>query len=84
VKVAEIRKQVMSESIGRLTVAAVTASETLADLLTDDHPDPIRLQASKEILSGLIAAVNQAELSDRLTDLAAQIAELRTAGGPPR
>ena len=78
--VDRIRSAVMSESVGKLVQAAVLAVDALTALLSQEDPG-LRHRVSSTILSHCVAVRTHAELTTRIDDLAAQIAELRSAGG---
>ena len=68
-RVAEIRTEVASVAVGRLTSAATQAVDTLIELLSASNDPKDRLAASKLILSNLGPISEHAELRERLERL---------------
>ena len=68
-RVAELRCEITSESVGVLTQAACQASRTLLELLGSTNEPSIRLNASKAILAALGPMAELGELRSRLDAL---------------
>ncbi len=68
-RVAAIRSEVAQAVVGKLTDAATRAADCLVELLDDQQPASIRLQASKAILTHLQPLTELAELRDRVDAL---------------
>ena len=65
-RVSEIRSQIASEAVGRLTSAATQAVDTLLQLLEASNNSKTRLDASKAILNALGPVSELGELRARL------------------
>ena len=68
-RVSEIRTQLTTETVGKLTSAATQAVDTLMELLTAEHEANIRLNASKAILTHLGPLSEHGELRQRISDI---------------
>ena len=68
-RVSEIRTQMTTEAVGKLTSAATQAVDTLMELLTAEHEANIRLNASKAILTHLGPITEAGELRQRINDI---------------
>lgn len=68
-RVSEIRTQMTTEAVGKLTLAATQAVDTLMELLTSEHEATIRLNASKAILTHLGPLSEHGELRQRISDI---------------
>jgi hypothetical protein len=68
-RVSEIRTQLTTEAVGRLTSAATQAVDTLMELLTSEHEPTVRLNASKAILTHLVPMAELHELRQRISDI---------------
>ena len=71
-RVSEIRTQMTTEAVGKLTSAASQAVDTLMELLTAEHEATIRLNASKAILTHLGPLSEHGELRQRISDIEAR------------
>ena len=65
-RVSEIRSEITSQAVGRLTQAATTAVATIVELLGPEHEPSVRLNASKAILLQLGPLTELGELRARL------------------
>ena len=77
-RVSEIRAQLTTEAVGRLTSAATQAVDTLMELLTAEHEPNIRLNAAKAILNTVAPFSEHCELRERIAKIESQ-ASLRIA-----
>ena len=77
-RVSEIRTQMTTEAVGKLTSAATQSVDTLMELLTAEHEANIRLNASKAILLHLGPLSEHGELRQRISAIENQTA-LRVA-----
>ena len=68
-RVSELRSEVSSATVGRLTTAASTAADTLLELLSSTNEPSVRLNASKAILAALGPMAELGELRSRLDAL---------------
>lgn len=68
-RVAELRSEITSESVGLLTTAANKAATTLVSLLDASQEPSIRLNASKAILAALAPMTELGELRARIDAL---------------
>ena len=71
-RVSEIRSEITTEAVGRLTIASTKAVDTLSELLNPEHEDSVRLQASKAVLTLLGPISETSELRARLDRLEKQ------------
>ncbi len=71
-RVSEIRTQLTTEAVGKLTSAATQAVDTLMELLTSEHEPTVRLNASKAILTHLVPMAELHELKQRISDIEAR------------
>jgi hypothetical protein len=78
--VDELRTRLIGDAVGKLSAAATEAAETLKALLGASHPAAVRLGASRAILSALIEVRGHLELSGRVAEIEARLAELRGPG----
>jgi hypothetical protein len=67
--VDDLRRQSVSETIGKLTAAATAATQTLTELLGKRTPPTVRLGAARAILASLIDVQTHAELTARIAEL---------------
>lgn len=65
-RVAELRSEITSQAVGRLSNAASQAVDTLVELLDAANDPSIRLNASKAILAALPSMSDFAELRQRI------------------
>ena len=65
-RVAEIRSEITSQSVGKLTDAAVLAVSTIVSLLGEDNEPSVRLNAAKSILANLRPMSELGELRARI------------------
>ena len=65
-RVAELRSEITSGTVGTLTTAASQAASTLIELLDESQEPSIRLQASKAILAAVGPISELGELRARL------------------
>ena len=77
-RVSEIRAQLTTETVGKLTSAATQAVATLEELLGPEHEPSVRLNASKAILTHLGPLSEHGELRQRISDIEAR-AHLKVA-----
>jgi hypothetical protein len=77
-RVSEIRTQMTTEAVGKLTSAATQAVDTLMELLTPEHEPTVRLNASKAILTHLGPITEAGEMRERINRIESQ-ASLRIA-----
>ena len=68
-RVASIRSEVASSTVGTLTLAASEAASTLRSLLDASNPPMVRLNACKSILASLSAISELGELRARIDAL---------------
>ncbi len=68
-RVYELRSEITSEAMGKLTAAATQAVDTLTALLAETSEPSIRLNAAKAILANLGPMSELAELRSRLDAL---------------
>ena len=68
-RVAELRAEITSAAVGRLSSASTVAVDTLVTMLDSDYEPSVRLQAAKAILSALGPVSEVSELRDRLKNL---------------
>ncbi|MCR9209588.1 MAG: hypothetical protein NXI28_15255 [bacterium] len=78
-RVNELRTEITSEAVGRLSHGATQAAETLIELLDAANEPTVRLQASKAILASLPAFSEFGELRQRIDQLESQSKGLRIA-----
>ena len=71
-KVASIRSEVASSTVGVLTQAAAEAASTLRSLLDASNPPAVRLNAAKAILAALQPISELGELRKRIDALEAK------------
>ena len=71
-RVSEIRTQLTTEAVGKLTSAATQAVDTLMELLTSEHEPTVRLNASKAILTHWGPITEAGELRQRISDIEAR------------
>ncbi len=71
-RVSEIRTQMTTEAVGKLTSAATQAVATLQELLSPEHEPTVRLNASKAILTHLGPITEAGELRQRINDIEAR------------
>jgi transposase-like protein len=77
VYIASLRRQVLSEALGRLTDACVSAARTLHVLMRDVERSQIRLHAAKAILESVVAFQKHVDFDERLARLEALAHESR-------
>lgn len=65
-RVQELRRRLIDQSIGTLTVASTAAAVQLAKLATESQSEQVRLSASRAILSDLLAVQGHAELEQEI------------------
>lgn len=65
-RVSELRSDITSAALGRLTNAATTAVDTLVELMGQDNEPPVRMNAAKAILTNLGPLSELSELRARL------------------
>ena len=65
-RVSEIRSEVTSQAVGKLTDAATKACDTFVQLLANDNEPSVRLNAAKAILANLGPMTELGELRARL------------------
>lgn len=68
-RVAELRSEIASVAVGKLTSAASQAVDTLCELLDATNEPKVRLDASKLILASLGPLTEHCELRQRLDSL---------------
>ena len=68
-RVASIRSEVASSTVGTLTQAASEAASTLRSLLDPSNPPAVRLNACKAVLASLSAISELGELRARIDAL---------------
>jgi len=68
-RVASIRTEVASSTVGTLTLAASEAASTLRSLLDESNPPAVRLNAAKAVLASLSAISELGELRARIDAL---------------
>ena len=65
-RVSELRAEVSSQTVGKLSQAASQAVDVLVSLLDSDFEPSLRLQAAKSILASLLPVSELSELRVRL------------------
>jgi hypothetical protein len=70
--IASLRRQVLTEALGRLTDACVGAALTLRALMDTDQRPNIRLYAAKSILESVVAIQRHIDFDERLARLEAR------------
>lgn len=65
-RVSELRSEITSEALGKLTRAATTAVDTLVELMGAENEPPVRMNAAKAILANLGPLSELSELRSRL------------------
>ena len=68
-RVASIRTEVASSTVGTLTLAASEAASTLRELLDASNPPAVRLNSAKSILASLASISELGELRARIDAL---------------
>lgn len=69
-RVAEIRADLTTQAIGKLTATAAEAAEILATIMRDENtPAQTRVTAARAILSDLLALESHAELKAKIEAL---------------
>ena len=68
-RVASIRTEIASGTVGELTLAASEAASTLRSLLDESNPPMVRLNACKAVLASLSAISELGELRARIDAL---------------
>ena len=68
-RVASIRTEIASGTVGTLTLAASEAASTLRELLDSSNPPAVRLNACKAVLASLSAISELGELRARIDAL---------------
>ena len=68
-RVASIRSEVASSTVGTLTLAASEAASTLRELLDPSNPPMVRLNSAKSILAALQPISELGELRKRIDAL---------------
>jgi transposase-like protein len=71
-RVASIRSEVASSTVGELTLAASEAASALRSLLSESNPPMVRLNACKAVLASLSSISELGELRARLDRLEAK------------
>lgn len=65
-RVFELRAEITSEALGKLTQAATMAVDTLVELMAVDNAPPVRMNAAKAVLANLGPLSELSELRARL------------------
>ena len=78
-RVAEIRTELTTEAVGKLTEACVEAVDTLRELLKPENEPSVRLNASKAILANVGPLSESGELRARIDAIESQGPGLRVA-----
>ncbi len=68
-RVSELRSEITSEAVGKLTSAATQAADTMTELLSPTNEPSVRLNASKAILNALGPISDLGELRSRIEAL---------------
>jgi hypothetical protein len=76
-RVSEIRSEISQQAVGKLTLAASKAADTLVALLSESQEPSVRLNAAKAILASLLPISEFGELRARLD--AIEAGQLRVA-----
>ncbi len=71
--VAEFRRAMLDEAVGKLAMVAGRAVEVLTAALDDDHAT-IRVRAATTLLDALLRVRAHAELDERLTEIEKRVA----------
>jgi len=78
-RVSEIRTELTTEAVGKLTSACTAAVDTLRELLGPENEPNIRLNASKAILASVGPMSESGELRARIDAIESQGTSLRIA-----
>ena len=68
-RVQDLRRQAVDQAVGRLGELATAATDTLGELLAQEHQGAVRLGAAGRILSALLATRAAVDIEDRLLAL---------------
>jgi hypothetical protein len=75
-RVAECRRAMVDEAVGKLATVAGKAVEVLSAALEDDRVT-IRMRAATTLLDALLRVRAHAELDERLTEIEKRVARLK-------
>lgn len=68
-RVAELRTEMVRDTVGKLSIGSATAADTLVELLGVTNSPKDRLNAAKAILASVIQMTEVAELRERIDRL---------------